>query len=77
MKSRISVTLTSSLLHGIENHAADFRSRSDFIEAAVEYFIAHLERKEAERRDLEILDRRADALNAEAEDVLGYQVTQA
>ena len=77
MKSSISITLTSSLLNGIETHAADFKSRSDFIEAAVEYFIAHLERRIVEQRDMEILNRRADTLNAEAEDVLGYQVTQA
>jgi hypothetical protein len=33
-----------------------------------------LERQEAEQRDLEILNRRADELNEEAEDVLAYQV---
>ena len=35
-----------------------------------------LARKEAEQRDLEIINRRADSLNAEAEDVLTYQVPQ-
>lgn len=30
-------------------------------------------REKADRKDLEILNRRADALNAESEDVLGYQ----
>ena len=53
---------------------SEFRSRSDLVEAAVERFIAHLERKEVEQRDMEILNRRAGRLNAEAEDVLGYQV---
>lgn len=62
------------MLQGIDEHARDYRSRSEFIEAAVEYFIRHLERQEAEQRDLEILNRRADALNEEAEDVLAYQV---
>jgi len=33
-----------------------------------------LERKETEQRDLEIINRYADSLNAEAEDVLTYQV---
>jgi hypothetical protein len=33
-----------------------------------------LAREEAEQRDLEIINRRADLLNAEAEDVLNYQV---
>jgi metal-responsive CopG/Arc/MetJ family transcriptional regulator len=75
MKSKTSITLSEPLLRGIEDHADDFRSRSQFIEAAVAHYIAHLERKEAERRDLEIINRRANALNAEAEDVLSYQVT--
>ena len=32
-----------------------------------------LEREEAQRRDVEIINRNADRLNAEAEDALGYQ----
>jgi len=74
MKTKTSVTLDGGVLQGIDEHARDYRSRSEFIEAAVEYFIRHLERQEAEQRDLEILNRRADALNEEAEDVLAYQV---
>ena len=74
MKSKMSITLNGALRRGIEDRFGEFRSRSEFIEAAVQFFIAHLEREEAERRDVEILNRRADALNAEAEDVLGYQV---
>ena len=74
MKSKISITLTSDALRGIQAHVAEFRNRSDLVEAAVERFIAHLERKEVEQRDMEILNRRVDRLNAEAEDVLGYQV---
>jgi hypothetical protein len=41
---------------------------------AVRKFIAQLARKEAEQRDLEIINSRADSLNAEAKDVLTYQV---
>ena len=74
MKTKTSVTLDGGVLRGIDEHAREYRSRSEFIEAAVEYFIRHLERQEAEQRDLEILNRRADALNEEAEDVLAYQV---
>ena len=58
----------------IERHKAEFKNRSEFIEAAVQYYIAHLEREETERLDLQIINERADELNAEAEDVLGYQV---
>jgi metal-responsive CopG/Arc/MetJ family transcriptional regulator len=74
MKTKTSVTLDGGLLRGIDEHADEYRSRSAFIEAALEHFIRHLERQQAEQRDLEILNRRADALNEEAEDVLSYQV---
>jgi metal-responsive CopG/Arc/MetJ family transcriptional regulator len=74
MKTKTSVTLDGTLMKGIEEHAGEFKSRSGFIEAAIEHFIKHLEQLEADRRDLEILNRRADALNEEAADVLTYQV---
>jgi metal-responsive CopG/Arc/MetJ family transcriptional regulator len=74
MKTKTSVTLEGGLLRGMDQHAAEYRSRSQFIEAAVEYFIHHLERQAAEKRDLDILNRRADVLNKEAEEVLTYQV---
>jgi hypothetical protein len=44
------------------------------LERAARAFLAQLAKTEIERRDLEIIDRRADELNAEAEDVLAYQV---
>jgi metal-responsive CopG/Arc/MetJ family transcriptional regulator len=74
MKTKTSITLTGTLLREIDERSTKFRSRSEFIEAAVGHFLAYLERQEAERRDLEIINRRADALNKEAEDVLFYQV---
>jgi len=74
MKTKTSVTLDGGVLQGIDEHASEYRSRSEFIEAAVEYFIRHMDRQQAEQRDLEILNRRADALNEEAGDVLAYQV---
>ena len=73
MKSKISITLDNGTRQRIENHRADFRNRSEFIEAAVQHYIGHLERDEADRRDLQIINENADRLNAEAEDVLGYQ----
>ncbi|MCX6377819.1 MAG: ribbon-helix-helix domain-containing protein [Armatimonadetes bacterium] len=75
MKSKISVTLTDDLVRGIEEHVKEFKSRSDLIEEAVQRFLTHLERKEAEERDIEIINRRADFLNAEAEDFLELQET--
>ena len=74
MKVKTSITLSSEILEAIDLHIGGYRSRSEFIETAARKFIAQLVRKEAERRDLEIIDRHADSLNAEAEDVLTYQV---
>ena len=58
----------------IDRHHAEFRSRSEFLERAARAFLADLARTETERRDLEIINQHADELNAEAEDVLAYQV---
>lgn len=74
MKVKTSITLSNEILEAIDLHMGGYRSRSEFIETATRKFIAQLARKEAERRDLEIIDRHADSLNAEAEDVLTYQV---
>ena len=71
MKIKTSITLSSEVLGLIDKHHAEFRSRSEFLEHAAR---AYLARTEAERRDLEIINRNADKLNAEAEDVLAYQV---
>ncbi len=74
MKVKTSITLSVEILEAIDLHIGEYRSRSEFIETAARKFIAQLARKEAERRDLEIINRHADSLNAEAEDVLTYQV---
>ncbi|MCA1786256.1 MAG: hypothetical protein LC657_09775 [Desulfobacteraceae bacterium] len=57
----------------IDVHIGSYRSRSDFIETATRVFIDQLEKKAAELSDLEIINKHAEALNNEAEDVLGYQ----
>ena len=74
MKVKTSITLSNEILEAIDLHIGEYRSRSEFLETAARKFIAQLVRKEAERRDLEIINRHADSLNAEAEDVLTYQV---
>ena len=75
MKVKTSITISDDLLHEIDQRNRDFRSRSEFLETAARGFLLELARREAERGDLDIIDRRADALNAEAEDVLAYQVS--
>jgi len=74
MKVKTSVTLSEALLQAIDGRSSGYRSRSDFIEAAVAAFIAQMIRAERDARDIEIIRRRADALNDEALDVLTYQV---
>lgn len=76
MKVKTSVTLSGEVLGLIDGHHAEFRSRSEFLERAARAFLRQIARTEAERRDLETINRHADELNAEAEDVLAYQVAR-
>jgi hypothetical protein len=48
-------------------------SRSETIERLLRESLAARARRLADQRDLEIINRHADRLNAEAEDVLEYQ----
>lgn len=74
MKVKTSITLSGEVLRLIDQHHAEYRSRSEFLERAARSFLANLARTEAERRDLAIINENADTLNAEAKDVLAYQV---
>ena len=74
MKIKTSVTLSAELLEAIEEQADQYKNRSDFIEAASWALIRQLIRAQRDARDLEILNRDADQLNAEAFDALEYQV---
>ncbi|MEN6625091.1 MAG: ribbon-helix-helix domain-containing protein [Candidatus Sumerlaeia bacterium] len=73
MKIKTSITLSSDLLADIDRQGKKFRSRSEFFEAAARGYLSQLARIEADRRDLEIISKRAARLNAEAGDVLSYQ----
>lgn len=66
--------MTEEVLRAIDPHIGEYKSRSEFIETAVVKLIAQLARKQAEQRDLEIINQHADAFNIEAEDALAYQV---
>jgi hypothetical protein len=73
MKVKTSITLSSEVLRLIDQRQAEFKSRSGFLERAAREMLDQLARTDAERRDLEIINKPADALNAEAEEVLAYQ----
>jgi hypothetical protein len=74
MKVKTSITLSGGILVAIDRNLGEFKSRSDFLECAAKNYLMQLARKEKDSRDLEIINRKADALNREAEDVLDFQV---
>jgi metal-responsive CopG/Arc/MetJ family transcriptional regulator len=74
MKVKTSITLSEELLHKIDALTSQYGTRSALIEQAVRDFLAAAAKCTREAQDLEILNQRAEALNAEATDVLSYQV---
>ena len=74
MKVRTSVTLPQELLKTIDGLAGSNRHRSEFVEAALRTYVAMMIRNRQNEHDLEILNRRADVLNKEVEDLHEYQV---
>jgi metal-responsive CopG/Arc/MetJ family transcriptional regulator len=75
MRIKTSITLPEDLLASIDQHAGSFdNNRSAFIEAAVRALITQIERGMRDARDMEIINREADRLNREAEDVLSFRV---
>lgn len=73
MKVKTSVTLERRTVAAVDALAGPESNRSRIIEQAVVEFLERHRRAERERRDLAILDRSAEALNEEVEDVLAYQ----
>ena len=74
MKVKTSITLSQAILDQIDGRIGQSASRSAFIEEALAKHLAEIERREREERDIEIINRNADRLNAEAMEVLEYQV---
>jgi metal-responsive CopG/Arc/MetJ family transcriptional regulator len=74
MRVKTSVTIDEAVLRGIDKATGRGRSRSRVIEEAARDFLARRARAAREARDLEILDRNAESLNREMDDVLSYQV---
>ena len=75
MRIKTSVTLSKDVLKAVDKLSRSYKSRSEFIELALRAFIAQTTRYQQNAKDLEIINRRATALNSEAQDVLDYQVT--
>lgn len=74
MKVKTSITLSQDLLQAIDQLPDQYHNRSNFLELAAWRYIAQLRRAEQDRRDIEIINQRADYLNAEVMDALQCQV---
>ncbi|HEV8713792.1 MAG TPA: hypothetical protein VGX03_13310 [Candidatus Binatia bacterium] len=73
MKVKTSITLSADLLKAIARCSERYKNRSEFIEAASWALLKQIIRDTQNAKDLEILNRRAEALNREAAEVLTYQ----
>ncbi len=74
MRVKTSVTLSPETLRAIDEIAGELLNRSRVIELAVLEFIERRRRADRDAKDLEILNRSADVLNEEVEDILAYQI---
>jgi metal-responsive CopG/Arc/MetJ family transcriptional regulator len=73
MKEKTSITLSSDVLASVDRHAGSKTSRSAYIESVLRAYFKEKARLALHQRDLELINANADALNAEAMDVLRYQ----
>ena len=76
MKEKTSITLSRDLLAGIDRLTGPQGSRSAFIERVLRRYLREQVRAQAHARDLERINRAADRLNSEADDVLDYQARE-
>ena len=74
MKVKTSITLSKNLLKEIDLIISKPGNRSLFIEEAIKNYLMQKKRNLRNKNDLDIINRSADELNKEAEDILSYQV---
>jgi hypothetical protein len=70
VRVKTSVTLPRELLTRLDRV---HKNRSALLERAALAYLAQLERRERDRKDIEIIGRHEKRLNREATDTLGYQ----
>jgi metal-responsive CopG/Arc/MetJ family transcriptional regulator len=74
MKVKTSITLSEELIKSIDELFGGQKNRSEFIENAVREYIERQVQVERDLKDIDILNKKADKLNKEAEDILSYQI---
>ena len=73
MKSKTSITLSEDILVSVKRVARKGESRSETIERLLRERLNDEAARRAREREIAQINRHADALNAEAADVLTYQ----
>ena len=74
MKVQTSITISKKVLNSIYSLLVKKSDRSDFIKQILQEFLTNMRNASRNLEDLEILNKNAERLNKEAEDVLAYQV---
>lgn len=74
IKVKTSITISKKILASIDALLKEKENRSEFIEKILKDYLRSTNLKSYSTKDLEIINRNADRLNKEAEDVLSYQV---
>jgi hypothetical protein len=73
MKAKTSITLSADILAAIDELAGPGDSRSAVIERVLRGFLKRRQRATSDARDLTLLNRHSERLNAEAADALAFQ----
>ena len=74
MKTKISITLSNTLLAEVDKLAIAPCTRSAIIEEAVQEYMVNKARHARDARELCVLNAHADEFNAEMADIMSYQV---
>jgi metal-responsive CopG/Arc/MetJ family transcriptional regulator len=75
MKEKTSITLSKDVLLDVDRLAGSKHSRSAFIERVLRRYLRERARAALQARDLERINKAAERLNREAEEVLDYQAS--
>ena len=74
MKSKTSITLSEDIIAGVKRAGRKGESRSETIERLLRERLSEEAARRAREREIALINRHADELNAEMADVLTYQV---
>ena len=76
MKEKTSITLSKDVLKDVDRLAGSKHSRSAFIEGVLRRFLRDRAKAALQAQDLERINKAADRLNLEVEEVLDYQAPE-